>query len=155
MEIILERKIHNKTSTEGNLYINNNWFCHTIEDRVRAEVGQWKPELKVYGKTAIPYGRYPVLVTWSNRFKRMLTGVFNVPDFQGIRIHNGMTENSSAGCIIVSHKDDKEHHSLINDRSAMDDICRLVEAAQKKEKVWITIVDKKEDAASWQAAGAL
>jgi hypothetical protein len=140
MNIHLERKIHNAQSTEGNLYINDKWFCHTIEDVVRAKAGEWKKEVKVYGKTAIPYGTYPVLVTWSNRFKRMLTGVFNVPNFEGIRIHNGSTELSSAGCIIVSYTAFKG--SLKNDKKAMNDLCKIVAEAQKKEKVSITIVDK-------------
>lgn len=142
MELVLERKYKNLDSTEGNLYMNGKWFCDTIEDKVRAKPGEWKTELKVYAKTAIPYGRYPVLVTWSNRFKRMLTGVFNVPDFEGIRIHNGTSENSSAGCIIASYKDDSTNHKLVNDVAAMNDLCKIVEAYQKKEKVWLTIVDK-------------
>lgn len=141
MKLVLERKIHNENSTEGNLYVDGKWFCNTIEDKVRAKPGEWKSELKVYGKTAIPYGEYPVLVTWSNRFKRMLTGVFNVPDFEGIRIHNGTSELSSAGCIIVSYKDDDKNHRLINDKAAMNDLCDLVKAAQEKEKVTLRIVD--------------
>lgn len=150
MEIILERKIHNEDSTEGNLYVNGKWFCNTIEDRVRAKPGEWKKELKIYGKTAIPYGRYPVLVTWSNRFKRLLTAILNVPDFEGIRIHNGTSELSSAGCVIVSYKDDDANHKLINDKGAMNDLCDLVYKAQHNEKVWIEIVDHKEDASSWK-----
>lgn len=144
MELLLERKIHNATSTEGNLYVNGKWFCHTIEDVVRAKPGEWKTSVKVYGKTAIPYGKYPVLVTWSNRFKRQLTGVFNVPDFEGIRIHNGTSETSSAGCVIVSYKNDAAKRRLISDKAAMNDLCDLVEKTQKTEKVWLKIVDKKE-----------
>jgi hypothetical protein len=141
MELLLVRKILNENSTEGNLYINGKWFCNVIEDKVRALPGQWKESNKVYGKTAIPYGRYPVLVTWSNRFNRMLTGIFNVPNFEGIRIHNGTSELSSAGCLIVSYKDDDLRHRVINDKAAMNDLCKLVDAAQKKEKVFITITD--------------
>jgi hypothetical protein len=161
MILILERKVHNKTSTEGNLYIDNGpdktfkWFCHTIEDVVRAKPGEWKKELKVYAKTAIPYGTYPVMVTWSNKFKRPLTLIANVPDFEGIRIHNGSSENSSAGCLIVSYKDDDgaDHmrNRVINDPKAMNDLCKLVEVAQKKEKIIIDIVDKKEDSKHWKS----
>ncbi len=140
MEITLERKIFNPNSTEGNLYINGKWFCHTIEDVVRAEPGKWNTDLKVYSKTAIPYGKYPVLATWSARFKRILTGVFSVPDFEGIRIHNGTSELSSAGCIIVSYKDDGKNHRLINDKAAMNDLCKLVEKTQKTEKIYLTII---------------
>lgn len=136
----MHRKFLNEESTEGNLYIDGVWFCNTIEDKVRAKPGEWHSSLKVYQKTAIPYGRYQVLVTWSNRFKRMLTGVFGVPDFEGIRIHNGTSELSSAGCIIVSYEDNDAEHKLVNDKKAMNDLCKKVEAAQKKEKVFINIV---------------
>lgn len=141
MELFLERKIHNENSTEGNLYVNEKWFANTIEDRVRAKPGEWHKELKIYGKTAIPYGRYPVLVTWSNRFKRMMVGIFNVPDFDGIRIHWGVSELSSAGCIIISYEDNDDKHVLVFDKQATEDLIVKVEEAQKKEKIWITIAD--------------
>ena len=141
MELILERKFHNENSTEGNLYVNGKFFAHTIEDRVRAKPGEWKKEVKVYGKTAIPYGAYPVMVTWSNRFKRPMPGIFNVEDFEGIRIHWGTSELSSAGCIIISSKADNEHDKLILDKSTTEKLIDIIEEAQKKEKVHITIVD--------------
>ncbi len=140
MELKLERKILNDKSTEGNLLIDGKWFCHTIEDKVRAKPNQWNSSVKIYGETAIPYGRYQVLVTWSNRFKRMLPLLVNVPDFTGIRIHNGISEASSHGCVIVSYKDDDKSHRLINDKQAMNDLTKIIEKAQKKQKVYITIV---------------
>jgi hypothetical protein len=149
MNLILERKIHNENSTEGNLYIDGKWYCNTIEDRTRAKPNEWHKELKIYGKTAIPYGTYPVLVTWSNRFKRPMVGVFNVPDFEGIRIHWGTSELSSAGCIIISYKDNDDAHKLILDKTATEDLIKIVSEAQQKEKVKIDIVDKKEDSKFW------
>jgi len=142
MELLLHRKILNENSTEGNLYIDGKWFCNTIEDKVRAAPGQWSYKLKVYAKTAIPYGTYPVMVTWSNRFKRPMPGIFNVPDFEGIRIHWGTSELSSAGCIIVSYKDDDKNKKLIFDKKATEDLIKIISKAQKKEKVYIKIVDK-------------
>lgn len=148
LQLWLERKVFNTNSTEGNLWIKQDdgtwkWFCNTIEDKVRAAPGQWHKSLKVYGQTAIPYGEYPVLVTWSNKFKRMLTAILNVPDFEGIRMHNGTSELSSAGCPILSYRDDDAHHKLINDKAAMNDLCDLVEQEQKRRKIWITIADGK------------
>jgi len=147
-ELWLHRKILNENSTEGNLLILQpdgtwKWFCHVIEDKVRAKPGQWKKGLKVYGKTAIPYGRYKVMSTWSGRFKRLLTGIFGVPDFEGIRIHNGTTELSSAGCPIISYKDvDGENSNrLVNDKTAMNDLNSLVLEKQKIGDCWITISD--------------
>lgn len=139
MEIGLHRKILASTYTEGELHIDGQFFCYTIEDKVRAKAGMWNKLLKVYAETAIPYGRYPVLVTWSNRFKRMLTGVFNVPDFEGIRIHNGSTAKSSAGCIIVSSRRLADG-MILNEKETMNKICDLVAEKQKTEKVFLTIL---------------
>lgn len=152
MELILERKYRNADSTEGNLYVNGKWFCHVVEDVVRAKPGQWKKELKVYAKTAIPYGRYRVLVTYSPKFKRLLTAILDVPDFTGIRIHSGTSHKSSAGCPIISKvadDGDGTRNRLVKDDRAMNELCDMVLKAQKKEKVWIEIVEKKELASSW------
>jgi len=149
MEFLLHRKILNENSTEGNWWIQQpdgtwKWFAHVIEDKVRAKPGKWKKELKVYAKTAIPYGRYKVLSTWSGRFKRLLTGIFGVPDFEGIRVHNGTTEFSSAGCPIISYQDVAGENSnrLVNDKGAMNDLNKMVLDAQKREDCWVTIVDQ-------------
>ena len=101
MKLILERKYKKETYTIGNLYIdyNNNfdpeYFCNTIEDKVRPK-GE-----KVYGKTAIPAGTYPIVITYSPKFKRELPLIFNVPGFSGVRIHPGNDENDTEGCILV------------------------------------------------------
>lgn len=139
MKLILKRITFTEKYTEGTLYVNNILFCHTIEDKVRAKAGMWKRIFKIKAQTAIPYGTYPVLVTWSPRFKRQLTGVFNVPDFVGIRIHNGTSELSSEGCIIVSHHV-AAPGKLVNDKAAMNQLCILIEDAQKKEKVTLEII---------------
>ena len=148
LELWLHRKVLNDNSTEGNLLIKQpdgswKWFAHVIEDKVRAKSGEWKKEAKVYGQTAIPYGRYKVMSTWSGRFKRLLTGVFGVPDFEGIRIHNGTTELSSAGCPIISYHDvaGQDSNRLVNDKGAMNDLNSLVLERQKTGDCWITISD--------------
>ena len=50
----------------------------------------------------IPCGTYPVRVTWSPKFKRMLPIVLNVPGRSGIRFHRGTKPEHSRGCILVS-----------------------------------------------------
>ena len=50
----------------------------------------------------IPDGTYPVSVTFSPHFKRMLPLIGNVPGRSGIRIHRGTKPEHSKGCILVS-----------------------------------------------------
>jgi len=56
----------------------------------------------------IPCGTYPIRVTWSPRFKRMLPIVLNVPGRNGIRVHRGTKPEHSRGCILVSAVNEQE-----------------------------------------------
>lgn len=83
MRMLLKRIYNGKTYTIGKLYCNGEYFCDTLEDVVRPK-GE-----KVYGQTAIPEGKYKVIITMSNRFKKMLPLILDVPNFAGVRIHSG------------------------------------------------------------------
>lgn len=83
MKLELYRKFLGKDYTIGKLYINGDYFCDVLEDTVRPE------GVKLYGKTAIPYGTYDIILTYSPRFKQKLPLLLNVPNFEGIRIHSG------------------------------------------------------------------
>lgn len=69
--------------------------CHTLEDPIRDK------GVKVWGDTAIQAGTYPVKIRYSNRFKKELPGVENVPGFQGILFHGGNVKADTHGCILV------------------------------------------------------
>ena len=56
----------------------------------------------------IPCGTYPVRVTFSPKFKRMLPIVLNVPGRSGIRFHRGTKPEHSRGCILVSAATEQE-----------------------------------------------
>lgn len=84
--------------TPGVMYLDNVRYCHTCEDQDRQlEDGKEK----VYGKTAIPRGKYRLITSFSNRFQRVLPEVLDVPGFTGIRIHGGNTAENSHGCVLV------------------------------------------------------
>ena len=103
MEINVYRHTYNVKGDRniiGDLFINGEFFCYTLEDEKRAD------GVKVYGETAIPTGTYNVLLTKSNRFKRLMPLIVDVPMFRGIRIHGGNTSKDTLGCILVAFNTD-------------------------------------------------
>ena len=85
---MLIRLIRNQpkgTAITGRLVINGRFFCNTLE-----RVGYQIPALC-----------YPVRVTMSPRFKRLLPIVQNVPGRSGIRFHRGTKPQHSTGCVLL------------------------------------------------------
>lgn len=95
MELKLKRDVLSPTFTLGILYIDGVQFCYTVEDTVRPN-GE-----KIFGKTAIPAGKYKIIINMSNHFKKEMPLLLNVSNFEGVRIHSGNIAADSEGCIIV------------------------------------------------------
>ena len=108
LDMKLVREQFKDTQTVGKLYLNGVYFCDTLEDKNRDlnKNGIFDgTEKKVYSETCIPFGQYKVIINQSPRFKRLMPRLLNVPHFDGILIHNGVTEKNSAGCILVGSYD--------------------------------------------------
>jgi hypothetical protein len=113
--ITLKRTIFNKNNTIGELYgINNEFLCYTLEDIIR--------DIKISKVTAIPYGEYKLIFTYSNRFKKEMLQLLNVPNFDGVRIHSGNTEKDTEGCVLVGNKYNKKTNSILESRLAVKNI---------------------------------
>ena len=82
----------------GQMWIDGVYFGETLEDKDRyLEAG----EVKVPKDTAIPRGVYDVILSMSDRFKRIMPEVLEVPGFTGVRIHGGNTEADTEGCPLL------------------------------------------------------
>jgi hypothetical protein len=104
---------------------------YTLEDVERKE--------KVFGETAIPKGSYNVSITPSQRFKRDLPLVENVPGFEGIRIHPGNTAADTHGCLLVGRT--KGPTWVGESRAAFNDVYREIKGAlDSGEQVILEIV---------------
>lgn len=142
MEILVEREYKKKDYTIGKMYINGEYFCDTLEDTDRGltqimTLSEIK-EVKEYGCTAIPTGRYPISYTYSPRFKKHLPLLLNVPAFDGVRIHSGNTHKDTEGCILLG--ENKAVGKVLNSRKTMDEFLRILKPAiEACENVWITI----------------
>src|SRR3972149_7264908 len=95
----LERKILNEKNTIGELYWEGEMECNTLEDTDRFLENQQNE--KVDKQSAIPRGSFRVIIDKSERFKREMPHLLNVPRFTGVRIHKGNTEEDTEGCILV------------------------------------------------------
>lgn len=141
MELLLKRTEKNSTNTIGNLYINGVEFSNILEDVDRGLHSKMSLEeiskLKVYGKTAIPTGKYKIVISYSPRFKKMLPLLLNVPGFSGIRIHPGNTEADTEGCLLPGLKKNK---MVVNSRSTYARLEKIILEALKKEEVTIEII---------------
>jgi hypothetical protein len=132
MILRLNRLEFGDTYTIGELYIDGKWECYTLEDKVRPE-GE-----KVYGETAIPVGQYKVIVNVSNRFKRLLPLLLNVPQFEGVRIHAGNRPADTEGCILVGRK--KGSGEIYESKLAFAPLLvKLQDAIARNEQVYLEI----------------
>lgn len=131
MELQLRRFSLQPHRTLGRIYLPGDVFaCYTLEDPVRSGP-------KVAGDTAIPTGRYEVILDlsdrvrqgklWSPRPDGLLPRVCNVPGFTGIRIHSGNTEADTEGCILVGLTLEGEQQAIGSSRAALTVLMKRLE----------------------------
>lgn len=122
------------TRTIGRLCEGDEFLMFTCEDRVRP-VG----EPKVPGETAIPTGTYKVVLDYSNRFKKGMPHVLDVPGFTGIRIHPGNTEADTEGCILVGMS--KSVDGVHDSRHAFEMLMRRLKLGFFRGDVTLTVTN--------------
>lgn len=148
MELILKREVFTDISTIGSLSINGVFECYVLEDPDRGlRADMTLDEInrkKQYGVTAIPYGRYRIKRTRSERFSKMkgkeiiMPLLLNTPGYLGVRIHIGNTPKNTLGCLLPGLKRAK---NMVSESTAATQQleAKIAEAEAKGEEVWITI----------------
>ena len=114
MKLTLKRIALKPTYTIGKLYIDDKYFCDTLEDTVRDLNKNGKfdnGEKKIKGKTAIPYGTYEITTNvvsqrfknrvWANPYGGKIPRLINVPSFDGVLLHPGSSSADTSGCLLV------------------------------------------------------
>lgn len=153
LELLLDRKYKKETYTIGNLYVDGEWFCNTLEDKDRGLLQTMPIEeinkIKVYGETAIPSGRYVVRmdivspkyngVKWyKDNFGGRMPRLESVKGFSGILIHSGNTALDSNGCILVGMN--KAKGKVLDSRATFQKIWKILEQARKAGKtIYLTV----------------
>lgn len=127
MQLTVKRLYKTDNSVIGELLIDGVFECFTLEDAERP--------VKIKGETAIPKGTYKVIINQSNRFKRLLPLLLNVPNFEGVRIHSGNSNHDTEGCILVGQTRNKNY--IGQSRKAFDKLFKKMQAAKD---ITITII---------------
>jgi lysozyme len=141
MELKLVRDVCGADCTLGKLFVDGEFDCYTVEDVVRPN-GE-----KVHGKTAIPAGRYRVVVSHSPRFGRELPLLQNVPNFEGVRIHSGNTPEDTEGCIIPGRV--RTPRGVQQSRPAFEKLFAAVRAEVSGGRdIWISVITPEAAAPS-------
>ena len=159
MELILTRIAKRRAYTIGRLSIieriddeflageKETYFCDTLEPPVlemktslpKEDVLRSPKKAEALKPFAIPEGRYPVVITWSPKFKMWLPLLLGVPMFEGIRIHMGNTVKDTQGCILVGRN--QMVGRVLESRKWLYELKqKIIEAKNKGEPVWLTFI---------------
>ena len=129
-ELVRERQITTeRNDIKGTLYLNGVAICFTLEHRTYA----------------IPTGLYTVEYSNSPKFGRHLPLICDdayCPESRGIRIHAGNSIEDTKGCILVGLNTKTVGNNpystrLLESKSALDMICRIIELNPKRSMALI------------------
>jgi predicted RNA-binding protein len=146
VEIRVNRNRFYKECTIGQLYLDGELFCFTLEDVVREVEGQPVEKWKVFGETAIPQGKYKVTLENSHKFGQDTMTVNRVPGFASIRMHAGNTAKDTEGCLILGYQITPDGKAIAFGKTktaVVDAKQRIRDAIKAGEEVWITIANVK------------
>jgi hypothetical protein len=93
MKITIRRDLKSALSTQGELLLDDEHFCFTLEPPVKLDGS--KPR-------AIPEGTFPLTIRWSDEFGKHMPHVENVPGFTAIEQHVGNYPRDTKGCTLVA-----------------------------------------------------
>lgn len=152
MKILIKRDYKKDTYTIGNLYIDNKWFCNTLEDKDRGLKDTMTlddiSKIKIKDKTAIPTGTYKVTLNIvSPKFSKYpfyksindgrVPRILNVKGFNGILFHvmdGNKGANLSSGCIGIGRN--KIKGGLLEGKETYK---KFYDILQKADNITLTI----------------
>jgi hypothetical protein len=102
---IIIRDIFTLKASAGQLSLED-FKCYTLEDVSRGE------NVKIRKETCLPPGLFKIILTWSNRFQRIMPVIITERNgyearrkgisFLGARLHGGNTHKHTEGCPLVA-----------------------------------------------------
>ncbi len=154
MELIVDRKWKKEGYTIGKLFVDDVFFCNTLEDKDRGLTSAMPIEkikaMKKVAITAIPSGTYNVRMDvvspkyssngWyvKNCNGARMPRLENVPGYVGVLIHPGNTAEETQGCVLVGKNDVVGKVTKSKDYF-LQLYNKMYSAHKKGEKITITI----------------
>ena len=154
MKLTLKRIYTCKDYTIGHLYVDGSYICDTLEDTDRMLDSSMTldqiAKIKVKGMTAIPTGRYKVLMNivspkyskskyYMNICKGRVPRLDNVPGYSGVLIHVGNTAADTEGCLLLGYN--KVKGQVLNSKVAFENVYNKLSIAKSiGQTIYIDIV---------------
>lgn len=138
--------------TIGEMFVDDKHFGWTLEDHCRDKNADGILEEKIYGETALPYGRYRLIISYSGTFRKQMIQIVNVKggsirfgsysvDAAGCRIHGGNTIKDTFGCPLLG-ANRKENGDVYGCKEVNEKLFLLVEKACTTGIVYLDIIKK-------------
>jgi hypothetical protein len=142
MQLAIQRLVITPNSTCGNLFVNNELECWTLEE----PFGDGSPGHCIKaGIYSITLGPSPKFLgssdPWERQMGRCIPHVNNVPDRQYILIHWGNTAKDTEGCVLVGQTHSSDF--IGQSRAAFADLIQKMKEAQADgENISLVVEDK-------------
>lgn len=142
IEILVQRLRSDQHRTHGDIFLDGEHQCVSLEDVVREDPNPDTPhnEAKVYGQTAIPAGCYQLRLRNSPTFGPDTLELVGVPGYSDVLIHGGNTELNTKGCILTGMV--RAAASILRSQEALKALkAKVVPRLKAGEEGWITVRD--------------
>lgn len=156
VQLTLKRRRGTVGYTIGDLSLEECGFlCNTLEDEDRGLTKDMPiekiREIKVYGATAIPTGRYEIKLMvspsmkdkpYGKRYGGLFPCLLDVPGYSGVEIHPGTKPSDTRGCPLTGEYNPKFPGQIFNSRKAYYDLMDyyLMPAHDRKDRIFIDII---------------
>lgn len=140
MLLIIKREAGDATCVQGELFIEGQHECWTLE-RLRHDPVSSTPYGKMCCIPPTPKGvPYEVVMRYSPHFKCDMPHVLNVPGRQDIEIHAGNWVKNSEGCPLVGHQ--KSHDMLLDSATESKELnAKLAAVITTGDRVWLEVIE--------------
>lgn len=150
MQITITRQKFTPKCTMGTQSINGTPVCKSLEDLDRGlnadmPITEIKAK-KVWAETAIPVGTYKLEKLWWEAHKNFYPHLLNVPGYEGVLMHGGVTDADTEGCILYGTAFAQDDYMTGQPEARALLIDPILKALDAGEEVYITIA---RDADAW------